>query len=109
MNIRRALSVAVVGSFAVGLLTIVSPAATAAIQPRTAPSGPIRTATLVTGDVVRVSDVGGGKLAADVTRPHGAPGGVRAETIGHDLYVLPDEAMPYLAAGVIDRRLFDIT
>jgi subtilisin family serine protease len=112
MNIRRALSVGVVGSFAVALLTVVSPSATAAIRPGAAPAapaGPVRTVTLVTGDVVRVSPVGGGKLAADVTRPHGAPGGVRAETIGHDLYVLPDEAMPYLAAGVLDRRLFDIT
>jgi subtilisin family serine protease len=109
MNIRRALSVAVVVSLAVGLLVVVSPSATAAIQPRTVPAGPIRTVTLVTGDVVGVSEVGGGKLATDVTRPHGAPGGVRAETIGRDLYVLPDEAMPYLAAGVLDRRLFDVT
>ncbi|HKD96458.1 MAG TPA: S8 family serine peptidase [Micromonosporaceae bacterium] len=67
------------------------------------------TVTLITGDVVRVFDVGGGKQAADVTRPHGAPGGVRTETIHGDLFVFPDEAVPYLAAGVLDRDLFDVT
>ena len=108
MNMRRALSVAVTGSLALALLTGIPTAATAASRSTPPPSG-VRTVTLMTGDVVRVSDVGGGRLAADVTRPHGAPGGVRSETVGHDLYVIPDEAMPYLAAGVLDRRLFDIT
>lgn len=27
----------------------------------------------------------------------------------HDLYVLPDEALPLLSANKIDRRLFDVT
>jgi hypothetical protein len=70
---------------------------------------PIRTVTLITGDVVQVTDVGGGRLAAEVTRPRTAQGGVRSETIGDDLFVLPDEVMPYLAAGKLDRRLFDVT
>src|SRR6185369_432879 len=108
MNMRRALSVAVTGSLALALLTGIPTAASAATRSTPPPSG-VRTVTLMTGDVVRVTDVGGGRLAADVTRPHGAPGGVRSETVGHDLYVIPDEAMPYLAAGVLDRRLFDIT
>src|SRR5262252_2103148 len=101
MNMRRALSVAVTGSLALALLTGLPTAATAATRSTPPPSGPVRTVTLMTGDVVRVTDVGGGRLAADVTRPHGAPGGVRSETVGHDLYVIPDEAMPYLAAGVL--------
>lgn len=39
----------------------------------------------------------------------GAVGGVHTETIGKDLYVIPDEALPYLAAGEMDRRLFDVS
>ncbi|MFD4137681.1 helix-turn-helix transcriptional regulator [Streptomyces sp. NPDC058572] len=34
---------------------------------------------------------------------------MRTETVGENLYVHPDEAMPYLAAGKLDRRLFDVT
>ncbi|MEY9964227.1 subtilisin family serine protease [Streptacidiphilus sp. MAP12-16] len=67
------------------------------------------TVTLITGDIVRVVDLGSARQAVDVQRPHGAKGGVRTETVGKDLYVLPDEVMPYLAAGEVDRRLFDVT
>ncbi|MGW3244480.1 S8 family serine peptidase [Streptomyces sp. NPDC001070] len=72
-------------------------------------AGATRTVTLITGDVVRVTDVGGGKKSVDVRRPHGATGGIRTETAGGDLYVYPDEALPYLAANRLDRRLFDVT
>jgi len=75
----------------------------------TASSGITHNVTLITGDTVRVIDLGGGRQAADVQRPRGASGGVRTETIGKDLYVFPDEVMPYLAAGALDRRLFDVT
>ncbi|MPY34384.1 S8 family serine peptidase [Streptomyces adustus] len=69
----------------------------------------VHTVTLLTGDVVRVTQAGGGKQTADVTRPGGATGGVRTETVGGDLYVYPDEVLPYLAANRLDRRLFDVT
>ncbi|MEU2630212.1 S8 family serine peptidase [Kitasatospora sp. NPDC007106] len=71
--------------------------------------GATHSVTLITGDVVRVMDLGQGRQAVDVTRPAGAPGGVRTENVGKDLYVFPDEAMPFLAAGALDRRLFDVT
>ncbi|WP_433364675.1 S8 family serine peptidase [Actinoplanes sp. CA-142083] len=108
----RALTALVAG---VAALLLLSGAATparppAAVTPAArAVPGISHTVTLVTGDVVRVSDAGGGKHTVDVTRPRGARGGVRAETIGKDLYVLPDEALPYLAADRVDRRLFDVT
>ncbi|MFC5801934.1 S8 family serine peptidase [Streptomyces formicae] len=77
---------------------------------RNAAAGAVtHTVTLITGDVVRVMSTGDGKQAVDVVRPHGAPGGVRTETVGKRLYVYPDEAVPYLAAGKLDRRLFDVT
>ncbi len=67
------------------------------------------TVTLITGDIVQVTNAGGGHSNVNVIRPKGATGGVRVETIGTDLYVLPDETVPYLAANELDRRLFDVT
>ncbi|WSI75143.1 S8 family serine peptidase [Streptomyces sp. NBC_01335] len=67
--------------------------------------------TLVTGDVVHyVEGAGAGdRGTVTVDRPHGATGGVHVQQAGGDLYVLPDEATSLLAAGRLDRRLFDIT
>ncbi|MFI0960404.1 S8 family peptidase [Streptomyces sp. NPDC021080] len=58
---------------------------------------------------MRVTEAGDGRQTADVTRPSGATGGVRTETVGGDLYVYPDEVLPYLAANRLDKRLFDVT
>ena len=72
-------------------------------------SGPTTTVTLITGDVVSVTEMAKGEYATDIKRPGGARGGVHTQTIGDDLFVFPDEVMPYLAAGTLDRRLFDVT
>ncbi len=112
---RRALTAPLAGVVALLLLpSAATPARAAAAgtpATRATRATPVstHTVTLVTGDVVRVSDAGGGKHTVDVTRPRGARGGIRAETIGRDLYVLPDEALPYLASNQVDRRLFDVT
>ncbi len=74
-----------------------------------ASGGSAHTVTLITGDVVRVTDIGNGRSTTEITRPSGATGGVHSRTIGTHTYVLPDEVLPYLAAGTVDRRLFDIT
>ena len=84
-------------------------AAYAAPSVQTTHPGRSSAVTLITGDVVTVTDTGSGQEATDIRRPKGATGGVHAETIGKDLYVLPDEALPYLAANELDRRLFDVT
>ncbi|MFG2559119.1 S8 family serine peptidase [Streptomyces sp. NPDC048496] len=86
-----------------------APSAAAATHPSAAGTTGDHTVTLLTGDIVRVADAGGGKQSVDVTRPRGATGGVRTETIGDDLYVFPDEALPYMAANRLDRRLFNVT
>ncbi|MGX1503509.1 UNVERIFIED_CONTAM: subtilisin family serine protease [Streptomyces graminofaciens] len=67
------------------------------------------TVTLVTGDKVTVTDLGGGKKSVAVERPKGAVGAVRSEITDGRVTVVPDEARPYLAAGVLDKRLFDVT
>ncbi|MFD4647731.1 S8 family serine peptidase [Streptomyces sp. NPDC058441] len=65
--------------------------------------------TLITGDKVTVRTLADGRSAATVKRPQNLTGGVQTQTVGKDLYVYPDEALPYVAAGVLDHRLFDVT
>ncbi|MDJ1133139.1 S8 family serine peptidase [Streptomyces iconiensis] len=67
------------------------------------------TVTLVTGDKVTVTVLGGGRKTVAVDRPDGATGGVRTDTAGGGITVVPDEARPYLASGALDRRLFDVS
>ncbi|MET9497033.1 S8 family serine peptidase [Streptomyces sp. NPDC006552] len=67
------------------------------------------TVTLVTGDKVTVTELGGGKKAVTVDRAKGATGAVRTQVVRGDVHVVPDEARPYLAAGTLDARLFDVS
>ncbi|AWB94020.1 peptidase S8 [Aeromicrobium chenweiae] len=66
--------------------------------------------TLLTGDVVTVTDAGGGRRAATVVP---APGReeVTFQTleVDGDLQVYPSDAVPYLSSGVLDKELFDVT
>ncbi|MGW2785210.1 S8 family serine peptidase [Streptomyces populi] len=72
-------------------------------------AGATGTVTLVTGDRVTVTDVGGGKRTVSVVRPRGAAGAVRTQVADGAVTVVPDEALPYLRAGTLDRRLFDVS
>ncbi|MFF2506953.1 S8 family serine peptidase [Streptomyces sp. NPDC058067] len=67
------------------------------------------TVTLVTGDKVTVTDLGGDKKAVTVDRAKGATGAVRTQVSDGRITVVPDEARPYLAAGTLDARLFDVS
>lgn len=73
-----------------------------------AAAGAARTVTLVTGDKVTVTDLGDGKRTITVERPEGATGAVRTRTTNGRTSVVPDEALPYLRAGTLDERLFDV-
>ncbi|MDG4861370.1 S8 family serine peptidase [Streptomyces sp. T-3] len=77
----------------------------------TAAARAAHTVTLITGDKVTVTDLGGGKKSVAVERPKGATGAVRTQTSkdGATISVVPDEALPYLAAGRLDKRLFDVS
>ncbi|MEV0215288.1 S8 family serine peptidase [Micromonospora sp. NPDC050695] len=75
----------------------------------TADRAPV-TVTLITGDTVTVTPGRDGTPpGVDVERAPGATGAVRVATEGGDTYVYPDEAMPYLATGRLDKQLFDVT
>ncbi|MFF8428406.1 S8 family serine peptidase [Streptomyces sp. NPDC016566] len=80
-------------------------AATAALRTPDAAT----TVTLVTGDRVTVTDLGQGRRTVAVQRPRGATGAVRTQVSNGDISVVPDEALPHLRAGTLDRRLFDVS
>ncbi|GHF94160.1 S8 family serine peptidase [Streptomyces zaomyceticus] len=67
------------------------------------------TVTLVTGDRVTLTDLGGGRQTVTVDRAEGATGAIRSQIANGRVTVIPDEARPYLASGALDPRLFDVT
>ncbi|MFD3994385.1 S8 family serine peptidase [Streptomyces sp. NPDC058583] len=67
------------------------------------------TVTLVTGDRVTLTDLGGGRQTVTVDRAKGATGAIRSQISDGRVTVIPDEARPYLASGALDPRLFDVT
>ncbi|SBT48979.1 S8 family serine peptidase [Micromonospora auratinigra] len=91
------------------------PGAPAAGNPTSAPAptadagGVTDTVTLITGDVVRVTHPASGADVVTVDRRTGSTGGVQTQTVGGDLYVIPDAVLPFLAADRLDRELFNVT
>ncbi len=65
------------------------------------------TITLITGDVVTVTDLGDGKSAIKVDQADMSKG-FQTFTINEDTYVIPDVAMPYVSSGHLDKDLFNI-
>ncbi|MFE6379031.1 S8 family serine peptidase [Streptomyces roseolus] len=90
--------------------TAAAPGATAAAVPDTF-TGPATatTVTLVTGDRVTLTALGGGRQTVTVDRAEGATGAVRTQVTDGRVSVVPDEARALLAAGILDPRLFDVT
>ncbi|WP_416475274.1 S8 family serine peptidase [Streptomyces sp. LKA04] len=102
---------------AAALVIALLPAGTAAAQdPPPEPAHPpaatravaARTVTLITGDRVTVTELGGGRRTVTVERPEGAAGAVHTRRSNGRTTVVPDEALPYLRAGRLDERLFDV-
>ncbi|TDD59009.1 peptidase S8 [Kribbella antibiotica] len=113
MRSPRITAVAVAAVLTLGVVPV-TPAVAAAPPTRatkTQPTSTPRTSTvtLITGDVVSVTDAGNGKKAASV-QP--APGRERIafHTVEADggLRVLPSDAVPYISTGVLDVDLFDV-
>ncbi|MEU1081737.1 S8 family serine peptidase [Streptomyces sp. NPDC005908] len=77
------------------------------------PDGPHRApleVTLITGDKVTMYQTPRRTApSVDVRRPPGAQGSVRIATEDGDTYVYPDDAVPYIATGRLDKQLFNVT
>ncbi|MFJ5220781.1 S8 family serine peptidase [Streptomyces sp. NPDC088354] len=72
--------------------------------------GHARTVTLITGDTVTVTPgVKGAPVSVSVQKRPGATGPVRTVSDDSGTYVFPEEAEPYIASGVLDKRLFNVT
>uniref|UniRef100_UPI002F90DAD7 S8 family serine peptidase n=1 Tax=Streptomyces anthocyanicus TaxID=68174 RepID=UPI002F90DAD7 len=82
-------------------------ASTATSAPSATPAA--RTVTLVTGDEVVVTRNADGTPSHVVRDPDGRYTGFETHRSGADTYVFPHEALPYLAAGSLDRELFNVT
>lgn len=65
--------------------------------------------TLITGDVVTVTEFADGKNIIHVEPADPSASGARILTANKETYVIPDQAMPYLASGFLDQDLFNIT
>ncbi|MCK0110744.1 S8 family serine peptidase [Ornithinimicrobium sp. F0845] len=63
--------------------------------------------TLITGDVVTVTELADGTRTVGVESPTG--GGYQTTTVGEDLHVVPDAARPFVAAGTLDADLFNVS
>ncbi|MEU1086216.1 S8 family serine peptidase [Streptomyces sp. NPDC005892] len=78
----------------------------------TAPAaGPGKTSavTLVTGDKVTMTTKGSLPAAISVVGPDGAEAEASVTTVGDDTFVYPAAARSYLASGLIDQRLFNVS
>jgi subtilisin family serine protease len=78
----------------------VTPPAHALPRTDSAPSTTGTTITLITGDRVIVRP---GFTAVQ------GPEGSHVTTVGPDTYVYPDGVLPYVGAGLLDKRLFNVT
>jgi subtilisin family serine protease len=65
--------------------------------------------TLITGDVVTTHQSAGTGGTVDVRGADGTPAQARIMEAGGDLYVYPDSALLQVAAGTLDKRLFDVS
>ncbi|MCM3597586.1 S8 family serine peptidase [Metabacillus idriensis] len=65
--------------------------------------------TLITGDVVTVKEIEDGKSVINVEPADQNSAGAQILTIGEETFVIPNSAMPYLAADKLDKDLFNVT
>jgi subtilisin family serine protease len=65
--------------------------------------------TLLTGDVVTIKKIEGGKSVINVEPVDQNGAGAQILNIGEDTYVIPSSVMPYLVADKLDMDLFNVT
>ncbi|MEV0951879.1 S8 family serine peptidase [Promicromonospora sp. NPDC050249] len=85
----------------------VPPGGSPAALPSSAPGS--RSVTLITGDTVTVTTAADGTTVTDVEGPGGATSTYHRTEREGSTYVYPDAALPYVTAGTLDDRLFNVT
>jgi hypothetical protein len=102
--------VAAGGASASTLSTSASSAAPASSAARSSVAGSRAQVTLVTGDEVTLTTLPGGRQTASIAAASrtGASGVFQTFNLGHDLYVVPENAAPYLGS-TLSPSLFDVT
>ncbi|WP_344880078.1 S8 family peptidase, partial [Nonomuraea antimicrobica] len=68
-----------------------------------------KTFTLLTGDVVRLRTAPDGSATGDVVRDVAPVGDITFQYLSGDLYALTGETVRQIAAGKLDRELFNLT
>lgn len=85
----------------------VPPGGSPAALPSSAPGS--RSVTLITGDTVTVTTAADGTTVTDVEGPGGATSTYHRTDRKGSTYVYPDAVLPYVTAGSLDDRLFNVT
>ncbi|MFC7496520.1 MULTISPECIES: S8 family serine peptidase [unclassified Nocardioides] len=107
----RAAGAALAATLAISALAVGGPAGAERDRVAARPADPAGTTakvTLVTGDVVTLT-TGSGPATVAVDSASGSSGGVQIQTVGRDVHVVPDAALPYLASGRLDPELFNVS
>ncbi|MGR0319421.1 S8 family serine peptidase [Agromyces sp. ZXT2-3] len=104
------LAIGVAGVGAAAVPAAATPAGDSAPPASTTSAAPggRHSVTLITGDRVTVTDLADGTFTVDLEPATPGEGFQTAEVDG-DLHVMPRSAMPYVAAGVIDDDLFNVS
>ncbi|WP_245791135.1 S8 family serine peptidase [Actinacidiphila rubida] len=109
-------ALAAITALAAGALPATAAAPLAAPRARPAvsaaapqPHGTARTVTLITGDKVTLGTAADGSPVNSFQSPRGASAGYHRAVVDGATYVYPDAALPYVAAGTLDKQLFNVT
>ncbi|WP_238697905.1 S8 family serine peptidase, partial [Streptomyces sp. E5N91] len=99
---------------ALGLLAVAPPPASSAAPTSAAASPPLTSPahpaiTLMTGDRVVTAPGPDGTARQLVQSPDGRFTGFETHRSGGNTYVYPHRALPYVATGLLDRELFNVT
>jgi len=110
----RTTVVLAVAAISAGLVSAPGPASASPSAPAPAPKrvGPptVKTVTLVTGDVVKVSTASDGRQSVTLQpRPDGSLPQAAIQQVHDHVYVVPSEALGLLEANRLDPDLFDVT
>ncbi|MET9588014.1 S8 family serine peptidase [Streptomyces sp. NPDC006539] len=113
----RPVALAVIAALALGVIP-----ATAAVSADQATPGPPadaaqrspgngskHTVTLITGDKVTLGTAADGTAVRSFEGANGTTTGFHRAVIDGSTYVYPDSVLPYVSAGKLDKRLFNVT